>query len=485
MAGFVETPYQELIFNLPDSRQGVDYFDEDIDAGISLDEDLLRSEPIDIGNWDELTVIRHFIGLSQENFSVDTNFYPLGSCTMKYNPKVCEALTNNEDIINAHPHLISEGLEDKIQGFLELLWELEQMLCRLTGMSRFTFQPMAGANGEFCGIAIISAYHRLRGAIKRKNIIIPDAAHGTNPASATLGGFKTINIPTREKGYLTLNDIKPYLNNELAGLMLTSPNTLGIFNPEIRQIADAVHNAGGLLYYDGANFNALMGNVSVSKMGFDIVHLNLHKSFSTPHGSGGPGAGPVGVVEELVEFLPVPLVEKGNNGFYLRYGLKDSIGKIAPFLGNFTILLRAYIYLSMLGIEGCSYASKIAVLNANYLKAKLADLIDVPYNSVCMHEFVASAQGLKKEKGISALDIAKALIDYGIHPPTIYFPLIVNEALMIEPTETESKATLDYFISAISDILRYEGEQLKDCPRKTRISRPDEVKAARDLLLAE
>ncbi len=484
MAGFVETPYQGLIFNLPDSRNGFDYFDEDIDAPILIDTALMRSEPVDIGNWDELTVMRHFISLSQENFSVDTNFYPLGSCTMKYNPKVCESLINREDIINTHPHLISEGLDDNVQGFLEILWELEQMLCSLTGMDRFTFQPMAGANGEFCGISIISAYHRFRGDSKRKNIIIPDAAHGTNPASAVLGGFNPLNISTKEKGYLTLKDITPYLNDELAGLMLTSPNTLGIFNPEIRKIADAVHNAGGLLYYDGANFNALMGNVSVSKMGFDIVHLNLHKSFSTPHGSGGPGAGPVGVVEGLVEFLPVPLVEKGEKGFYLRYGLKNSIGKIAPFLGNFTILLRAYIYLLLLGMEGCAYASKVAVMNANYLRMKVGELLDIPYNRVCAHEFVASAEAIKKEKGISALDIAKGLIDYGIHPPTVYFPLIVKEALMIEPTETESRFTLDYFVQALKEVLSKPAEELKSSPLKTKISRPDEVKAAKDMILS-
>ncbi len=449
---------------------------------MAIPSSLLRND-LPIPDHDELTVVRHFVGLSQENFSVDGNFYPLGSCTMKYNPKVNEALVRDTRLTDLHPHLISEGQVQSCQGALRVLWELERVLCDLTGMERFTFQPMAGANGELCGVKIIRAYHEARGQ-KRSYLLVPDSAHGTNPASATLGGYRIVNLPTTEKGYLELKTLKEHLSEDCAGLMLTSPNTLGLFNPEIDAIASAVHEVGGLLYYDGANFNALMGNVRVSDLGFDIVHLNLHKSFSTPHGSGGPGAGPVGVVKDLVEFLPVPLVEKGEEGFYLDWDLSNSIGKIAPFLGNFLVVAKAYIYLKLLGLEGVRYASQVAVLNANYLKERLKGLIDVPYSGWCMHEFVASASRLKKEKGISALDIAKALIDRGVHPPTVYFPLIVKEALMIEPTETETKFTLDYLVQAIRDIIDTPAEDLKSAPHRTRISRPDEVRAVKEMDLA-
>ncbi len=489
MFGFVQGPYTQLMFNLPDSREKQYYIDEvtaEEQKNIKIDKELLRKEALNIGNWDELTVVRHFISLSQRNFCVDTNFYPLGSCTMKYNPKICEELVESSGAEQYHPHLITEDLIFFVQGYLAILWELERFLQDLTGMSRFTFQPMAGANGEFCGVAIISAYHRKKGQ-KRKFIIIPDAAHGTNPASAALCGFDVVNVTTRERGYLQLKDIESYLNQDCAGLMLTCPNTLGLFNPQIREISNAVHKIGGLLYYDGANFNALMGNVKIGDLGFDIVHLNLHKSFSTPHGCGGPGAGPVGVIEELVGFLPVPLIDRDDKSgtFFFNWELPNTIGKIAPFLGNFTVLIKAYIYLRMMGLHGCSYLSKLAVLNANYLRKKISEFLDVPYlDQLCMHEFVASVEQLKKEKGITALDIAKALIDRGIHPPTVYFPLIVKEALMIEPTETESKYTLDYFICQLRDIINMTKEEIQSCPKGVPISRPDEVRAVRNMDLA-
>ncbi len=481
MAGLVEKPHTELIFCIPESRPR-DYLPDVGEDSVEIPPALLRKD-LPIPDHDELTVVRHFTGLSQENFSVDGNFYPLGSCTMKYNPKLNEALVRDVRLTDLHPHLISEGQARFCQGALQILWELERILCDLTGMERFTFQPMAGANGELCGVKIIRAYHEARGQ-RRSYLLVPDSAHGTNPASATLGGYRIVNLPTTEKGYLELKTLKEHLSEDCAGLMLTSPNTLGLFNPEIDAIASAVHEVGGLLYYDGANFNALMGNVKVSDLGFDIVHLNLHKSFSTPHGSGGPGAGPVGVVKDLVEFLPVPLVERGPDGFYLNWDLPNSIGKIAPFLGNFLVVVKAYIYLRLLGLEGIRYASQVAVLNANYLRQRLKDLIDVPYSGWCMHEFVASAAQLKKEKGITALDIAKALIDRGVHPPTVYFPLIVKEALMIEPTETETKFTLDYLVEAIRDIIDTPAEALKSAPHRTRISRPDEVRAVKEMDLA-
>ncbi len=478
MAGGIRGPHTRIIFELPEGRPNI-YF-EPVEGEVKIPSSLLRDE-IPIGNWDELTVVRHFVGLSQENFSVDTNFYPLGSCTMKYNPKVSEEISRRPEIASRHPHLISEGMEELIQDLLAIVYELEEMLVSLTGMARFTFQPMAGANGEFCGVAIMSAYHRKKGS-RRKFIIVPDSAHGTNPASATLGGYQTINVRTTETGYLTLEAIRPYLNQDCAGLMLTSPNTLGLFNPEVDKICKAVHDVGGLVYYDGANFNALMGWVKPADLGFDIVHLNLHKSFSTPHGSGGPGAGPVGVIKELVEFLPVPLVERNEEGkYYLNWDLPNSIGKIAPFLGNFAVLVRAWVYLKSLGLEGIRESSLLAVANANYLREKVKKFLDVPYDGVCMHEFVASAERLKKERGISAMDIAKGLIDKGVHPPTVYFPLIVKEALMIEPTETESKFTLDYFVSALEDIISLSPEELKKAPTLTPVSRPDEVRAVKEI----
>ncbi len=478
MAEPVVNPYTRVIFELPEGRPNA--YIEPIEGDVDIPSHLLRKD-LPIGNWDEPTVVRHFVGLSQKNFSVDTNFYPLGSCTMKYNPKVNEDIARRPEVVSRHPHLISEGIEELIQDLLRVVYELEQMLISLTGMARFTFQPMAGANGEFCGISLVSAYHRKRND-RRRFIIVPDSAHGTNPASATLGGYEVINVKTTETGYLTLDAIRPYLNRDCAGLMLTSPNTLGLFNPEIDKISQALHDVGALLYYDGANFNALMGWVKPADLGFDIVHLNLHKSFSTPHGSGGPGAGPVGVVDELVEFLPVPLVEKAEDGrFYLNWDLPSSIGKISPFLGNFAVLVRAYVYLLSLGLEGVREATLMAVANANYLREKIKNLLHIPYDIVCMHEFVASVEELKQEQGITAMDIAKALIDKGIHPPTVYFPLIVKEAMMIEPTETESKFTLDYFIDALKDIIRLSKDDLKMAPRNTGVSRPDEVKAVKDM----
>ncbi len=472
-----ETTFGKLIFELPESEPAGYIPAEECD--IAIDPGLLRNG-INLPNFSEADVVRHYVTLSHSNFSVDTNFYPFGSCTMKYNPKINEFAASLPGFSDLSPNVFYVN-ESYAQGTLKLLYDFERILCFLTGMSAFTFQPMAGANGEFCGVSIIAAYHREKGS-KRKYIIVPDASHGTNPASAALAGFEIISIPTKEKGYLLPKDVLPYANENLAGVMMTMPNTLGLFNPQVREIADIVHRAGGLMYYDGANFNALIGMACPEKMGFDIVHLNLHKTFATPHGAGGPGSGPVGVANGLERFLPVPRVFKNDKGYFLNWGSEGSIGRLAPFFGNFLVIVKAYAYCLSLGINGLREVAKTAVLNANYVKSFVKEFLDVPYEeNWCMHEFVASADALKKEKHISALDIAKALIDKGIHPPTIYFPLIVKEALMIEPTETEPLYVLDEFISALKEVVSTPYEALKNCPFNAPVSRVDEVKAAKDL----
>ncbi len=474
----IDSTFRKMIFSLPDSRHS-GYICEQ-KTSPQIDEKLLRRE-VNLPDLSEADVVRHYTSLSQDNFSVDTNFYPLGSCTMKYNPKINEAFASLDGFMRLHPHIFTEGAFDKSQGVLELLYEFERILCSLTGMSAFTFQPMAGANGEFCGVAIMAKYHK-KNKQKRRYIIVPDASHGTNPASAALAGFEVISISTKETGYLQAKDVLPYANEELAGVMMTMPNTLGLFNPQVKEIADIVHKAGGLMYYDGANFNALIGMARPFDMGFDIVHLNLHKTFATPHGLGGPGSGPVGVAMRLQDFLPVPRVVKQGTGYALQEDVKDSIGRLAPFFGNFLVIVKAYAYCLSLGLEGLKDVAKTAVLNANYLKEKIKRFLDVPYaDAVCMHEFVASAERLKKEKGISAMDIAKGLIDKGIHPPTVYFPLIVKEAIMIEPTETEGLPVLDYFVEALKEVINQDAQELKNAPYNSPVSRVDEVKAAKDL----
>lgn len=443
-----------------------------------LSEGLVRNEIQEMPDLSELTVVRHYTNLSQKNFSIDTNFYPLGSCTMKYNPKVNEKIAADNGFLQIHPFQPVET----IQGALELIWKLENCLCEITGMSRFTFQPSAGAHGELTSMFIVSKYFD---TIKenRTKVLVPDSSHGTNPASASMCGYEVIELNTNEEGGVDLKDLRDKMDEKVACLMLTNPNTLGLFEKDILEIKEIVHKEGGLLYYDGANLNALLGKTTPAKMGFDIVHLNLHKTFSTPHGGGGPGAGPVGVVDKLKKFLPVPLVEKNSNDcYYFNYEIENSIGKVRAFYGNFNVLVKTYAYILSLGKKGLEEVAEISVLNANYLLNKLKKYYDLDYNRYCMHEFVLSAKK-QKENNVNALDIAKRMIDYGIHPPTMYFPLIVEEALMIEPTETEDKETLDYFIDTmikIAEEVESNPNILHSAPHNSPVRRVDEVKAARE-----
>lgn len=429
----------------------------------------------------ELRVVRHYTNLSKKNFCVDSEFYPLGSCTMKYNPKVTEEITDTSGFLNLHPYQ-NQG---DLQGAMCLMHELEQMLCALTGMASFSLAPCAGAHGELTGMLLVSAYHRARKDKRRRKVIVPDSSHGTNPASARMCGYEVVVAESDAQGLLDVGKLAKLVDDETAALMLTNPNTLGLFEGNICEISRIVHDKGGLLYYDGANFNALLGITTPAKMGFDIVHLNLHKTFATPHGGGGPGSGVVGVTEELRPFLPVPLIsEKGNRHFF-NYEVPHSIGRVRSFYGNFPVLVKAYAYLLRLGAEGLRRVARHAVLNANYIRQKLKDTYELASDKPCMHEVVFSC-AKQKEKGASALDIAKRLIDYGIHPPTMYFPLIVKEALMIEPTETECKQTLDEFIEVMKTISREIEEDpqiLQNAPGNTPCGRVDEVKAARNPVL--
>jgi len=479
----------QLIFerSMP-GRRGIRVAERDVEKSINLSPSLLRETPAALPELSELDVVRHFTALSRRNFSVDSHFYPLGSCTMKYNPKVSERIAGYPGFAHLHPLLPQLRLGGSLtQGALQVLYEMDPLLREITGMAGFTMQPMAGAHGELTGIMIMAAYHRARGNHKT-TVLIPDSAHGTNPASAAIAGYTVKSVPSDASGCMDVAKLRELLNDEVAGLMLTSPNTLGLFNPHVSEICELIHGVDGLVYYDGANLNAIMGKARPGDLGFDIVHLNLHKSFATPHGGGGPGAGPVGVVKSLTEFLPVSLVVKRDDGTYaLEYDRPQSIGYIAPFYGNFAVILRAYVYILMLGREGIERVAENAVLNANYVMAKLKDLYDVAVDAPCMHECVLSAETLAKECGVRALDIAKGLIDRGFHPPTIYFPLIVHEALMVEPTETESKETLDAFIAAmreLAELARTNPEALHQAPITTPVGRLNETKAARDLNIA-
>jgi glycine dehydrogenase subunit 2 len=456
--------------NLPDPLD--DYLPEKI-----LPEKLLR-EDIPIPQVSEPEVVRHFTNLSQRGYGVDTGFYPLGSCTMKYNPKINEEIASLSSFTNLHPYTP----EDLSQGSLEIIYKLGEYLSNITGMDKFTFQPSAGAHGELTALLIIKAYFKDKGE-KRKIVLVPDSAHGTNPASATMAGFETIEIPSDERGLVNPTILAKYLNKDVAVLMLTNPNTLGLFEKDILKISQMVHETGALLYYDGANLNGIMGYARPGDMGFDAVHVNLHKTFSTPHGGGGPGAGPVGVKSFLKDYLPKPIVEFDGEKYYLNYDIKKSIGRVRTFHGNFLVLLKAYCYIRLLGPEGLKNVTEMAVLNANYLKERLKDLFHLPYPDLCKHEFVLSGKK-QKEKGIKVLDIAKRLLDYGVHPPTIYFPLIVEEALMIEPTETETKYTLDQFVEILKVIIKESEENpnvLKSAPHSTPVGRLDEVYAAKIL----
>ncbi|NOV00106.1 aminomethyl-transferring glycine dehydrogenase subunit GcvPB [Paenibacillus planticolens] len=429
----------------------------------------------------EVDVIRHYTALSRRNFGIDNGFYPLGSCTMKYNPKINEDVARFPGFAKIHPYQPEESL----QGALELLFNLQQDLEAITGMDRVTLQPAAGAHGEWTGLMMIRSYHESRGE-KRTKVICPDSAHGTNPASATVAGFETITIKSNDRGLVNLDELRKAVGPDTAALMLTNPNTLGLFEEQIVEIAQIVHEAGGLLYYDGANANAIMGITRPGDMGFDVVHLNLHKTMSTPHGGGGPGAGPVGVKEKLIPFLPTPLVAKKEDGsFYLDYNYPQSIGRVKGYYGNFGILVRAYTYIRTLGPEGLRKVSEFAVLNANYMLARLTPYFDVPHPRFCKHEFVLSGNRQKK-LGVRTLDIAKRLLDFGYHPPTIYFPLSVEECIMIEPTETESKQTLDEFIDTMIAIAKEAEENpdiVKNAPYTTVVSRMDEALAARKPVL--
>jgi glycine dehydrogenase subunit 2 len=442
----------------------------------------LRNHLTALPEVSEVEAVRHFTALSRQAYGVDTGFYPLGSCTMKYNPKINEWAARLPGFSALHPlqH------EDAVQGALQLMHELERMLCEVTGMDHMTLQPAAGAHGELTGAMIIRAYHRACGDAGRNIILAPDSSHGTNPATANMMGFKVVEIRSNERGLVDIGGLRDHLGPDVAGLMLTNPNTLGLFEEDIVEIAGMVHEAGGLLYYDGANANAIIGIARPGDMGFDMVHLNLHKTFSTPHGCGGPGSGPVGVKAFLEAFLPVPVVEKQGDRFHLNYDRPNSVGRVHAFYGNFGVLVRAYAYLKTLGAEAIREACESAVLNANYIRHHLRDCFDIPYDRLCKHEFVLSARRQKQENGVTALDMAKRLMDYGYHPPTIYFPLIVEEAMMIEPTETETRERLDDFIKAmrtIAEEAQNQPETVKRAPLTTLIRRVDEVTAARKPIL--
>ncbi len=437
---------------------------------------LRRAAPAELPEVSQLDLMRHYTSLSNRNFGVDSGFYPLGSCTMKYNPKVNEDICRYPGFAALHP--LQEA--DSAQGALALLYDMEQRLCEITGMEAMTFQPVAGAHGELTGLKLIRAYHRARGEARTK-VIVPDSAHGTNPASVTVCGLETVEIKSNEDGSINLEALRAAVGPDTAALMLTNPSTLGLFETNIKAIADIVHEAGGLLYYDGANLNAVMGIARPGDMGFDVVHLNLHKTFSTPHGGGGPGAGPIGVKPALVPFLPVPVVAFDGKRYSLEYDRPQSIGRVHSFYGNFGVIVRAYAYICTMGGEGLRQASEDAVLNANYCLSRLKDEYHAPFARYCMHECVFTSK-YQKQFGVKTLDIAKRLLDYGYHPPTIYFPLIVEEAIMVEPTETESKETLDRFIEAMRQIAqeaKTDAERILQAPQTTVVGRLDEAAAAR------
>ena len=445
---------------------------------------LLREDPPLLPEASEMDVVRHYTVLSQKNFSIDTHFYPLGSCTMKYNPRACNTLAMLPQFLARHPL----APESTGQGVLACLYELQEILKDVCGMAGVSLMPMAGAQGEFAGIAMIRAYHEARGDMARSEIIVPDAAHGTNPASAVMCGYTVKEIPTNANGDVDLDALRAAVGPQTAGLMLTNPSTLGVFEKNIQDIRKIVHDAGGLLYYDGANLNAILGKVKPGDMGFDVIHMNLHKTFSTPHGGGGPGAGAVGVAQRLIQFLPLPVVAKQNETYrqLTEQDLPQSIGHLSAFSGNIGVLLRAYVYARMLGAEGMHRVAEFATLNANYLMAELhraGFAVAFPQRRAS-HEFIVSIKPLKDATGISAMDVAKRLLDKGYHPPTTYFPMLVPECLLIEPTETESKEVLDGFVNALKEI-RDEAyatpELVKGAPHTMPVRRLDDVKAAREL----
>ena len=476
--------YDKLIFDLSkEGRQGYSLPANKWQTSLSeLPAGLLREQEPQLPQVSELDVVRHYTNLSQMNFGVDSGFYPLGSCTMKYNPKINEEIASMPAFAGVHPLQPSYT----VQGVLRIYKELANALSAITGMAEFTLNPFAGAHGELTGLMIIRQYHMSRGDLKRTRIIVPDSAHGTNPASAAVCGLEIVQVKSKANGLVDVEDLKPLLDDTIAGIMMTNPNTLGLFEKDIKEIAALVHECGGLLYYDGANMNPLMGVVRPGDMGFDVLHLNLHKTFSTPHGGGGPGAGPVGVAEHLVPFLPVPRVVEDEEGtLYVEEEGEQACGRISGFMGNFGVLLRAYTYILMLGKQNVRMVGPLAVLGANYIKESLKDCYNLPIDSLCKHEFVFDGL-LDQSTGVTTLDIAKRLLDYGFHAPTIYFPLLFHQSIMIEPTETESKETLDGFIEIMRHIAAEaasDPESLKTAPHTTPVRRLDETTAARQPVL--
>jgi glycine dehydrogenase subunit 2 len=484
-------PNNQLIFekSSPDrkaySLPDLDVSEEKIEKLIP--KELLR-ESLNLPELSEVDVVRHFTNLSRKNFGVDSGFYPLGSCTMKYNPKVNEEIAKLPGFTDIHPYQPAE----EVQGILELLYDFEQYLCAIFGYDAFTFQPAAGAHGELTSLLMIKAYHEENSKLKTQNsklrnkIIIPDSSHGTNPASVSMVGYETIVVKSNGRGNIDIDALRKAVGEDTAGLMLTNPNTLGLFDEHILEVADIIHKAGGLLYYDGANANATLGICRPADLGFDVAHFNLHKTFSTPHGCGGPGSGPVGVNKKLEPFLPVPRIVKNKSLYVLRDTYDKSIGKVHFFHGNINVIVKAYAYVRSLGAKGLREIAENAVLNANYMMNRLKEYYYLPYDRPCQHEFVISAKWQKEKYGVKALNIAKRLLDYGFHPPTVYFPLIIEEALMIEPTETESKETLDAFCEAMIAIAKEcetDPELVKSAPHTTPVKRLDEARAARELNL--
>ena len=464
----------KTIFEKTNGIDGINLTDENIDVNF-IPSDCLRKNEVGLPQLSELDVMRHYKELSDLNFCIEKGFYPLGSCTMKYNPKVNEFLSSL-DGFNIHPN----SPDEMAQGSLKLMYNLQNALLKVTGMDAITLQPSAGAHGEMTGMMIIKKYFDTIGE-KRTKVIIPDSAHGTNPASARMSGFDIIEIKSNEKGQVDIDALKAVLDKDVAAIMMTNPNTLGIFEEQVEEISKIMHENGSLLYYDGANFNAIMGYTNPKLMGFDVVHLNLHKTFSTPHGGGGPGAGPVAVVEKLKDFLPTPVIDFDGKKYFRNYNVKHSIGSVKDFCGNFSVLVKAYAYILMMG-KNLKHASENAVLNANYLKEKLKKYYDLPYDEPCMHEFVLSGERQKHESGVSTLNIAKALVDGNTHPPTVYFPLIVHEAIMIEPTESENKEILDEFVDTmilIAQESKTNPEKILSAPHTTPVKKIDEVTAAR------
>lgn len=468
----------QLLFELSKSGRGTtvlpecDVPEQSVDS--LLPEYAVAEEELALPELAEPDVVRHYTNLSTQNMSVDTHFYPLGSCTMKYNPKRNERLASLPGFLGVHPH----QSDDSIQGLLQLLFELQHDLAEISGLPAVSLQPAAGAHGELTALMVAAEYFRELDE-KRTKVLAPDSAHGTNPASAKMAGFETVSIKSRDDGSVDMDDLRKHVDDSVAVFMITNPSTLGLFEPQVQEIADLIHSVGGLIYLDGANMNAILGVTRPGDFGADMMHFNPHKTFSGPHGGGGPGAGPICVSEKLGQYLPAPVVAKDGDSYRLDYDRPKSIGRVRSFFGNVGVLVRAFAYIRTHGPDGLRSIAENAVLNANYLYSRVKHILPVPHGDGCMHEFVASAENLKKEKGVTAMDLAKRLLDYGFHAPTVYFPLNVPEGMMIEPTETESKETMDAFAATLFRITEESGEIMHDAPHSTNICRPDEVAAAR------